>query len=303
MNETGATDSIAKTDFMVIVIFVTSFIKMLFVTTLLIFHVNYILKGLTTYVSNKYEELIAYHGNIYSGRSVKINIYNRLIKKNSHKFDFRLLNTDSTFLMNESRSELSSNRPKIEGLQGYSSVMNASEEDKLVKSSMVNNYITINTNKLEINPGLITRNINSEYIPSNSPPLIPISKMDTNNIVYTDNKGLNKKRQSYEEHNGSLGSSNRRLTKHRTAKATKKPLNKLAQRKKLTDYQAKEKMKENNKYRNNAFGELLSVGSRNLSPNCKPIQAGLPSQNKNKYSFDIINSEGSIFSRPKLKLK
>lgn len=295
--QTGSTDSIAQTDFMIIVVLVTSFIKLLFVTTLLIFHLIYIMRGLTTYVSNKYEELIAYHGNIYSGKSVKVNIFNRVIRKKSQKFDFRLLNNDNTFLVNECRYELSMSKPKIEGALGYSSMMNASEEDKLIKSNMVNNYIVINTNKLEINPSLVSQIQNSDFILSNSKPPIPISKMDTNNVVFTE-EGVKLRKKN--EQGDSLGSSNRRHLKHHTAKASKLS-SKLGQKNNSNANQSKDKAnKENKRYRNTAFDELLNIGANN-SPYCK--QNEVCSSNQNKDTFNIVNSEGNLFTRPKLKLK
>lgn len=73
----------------IILIFVLSFFKGVFVILLICFHSIFVLKGLTTYCTNKYEDLLLFHGNYFSKGSCLKNINNRLCKKISSKINFK----------------------------------------------------------------------------------------------------------------------------------------------------------------------------------------------------------------------
>lgn len=85
---TITTQEVIRKEWVIILIFVLSFLKAMFITTLFIYHYVFITKGITTYENSKYEDLFFFHGNFFSKGSFIKNIYYRLIKKHSHKIDF-----------------------------------------------------------------------------------------------------------------------------------------------------------------------------------------------------------------------
>lgn len=80
-NQNNKEYSFIELDYMVVVIFILSFLTVIFVTTLFSFHISYIIKGLSTYLAYKYEEIILYHGNIFSKVTSCKNFFYRVIKK------------------------------------------------------------------------------------------------------------------------------------------------------------------------------------------------------------------------------
>ena len=132
---------LANEESMSVTILVFSFLMMVFVTTLLVYHIMYALRGLTTYIANKYEEIIQVHGNIYSSNSYVTNVYNRIFKKKTAKFDFRHLEKGEYFTIKNDLSLFDTNEHnakfKIEGIS----------DNKI--NLQVNNYINITSNSIE----------------------------------------------------------------------------------------------------------------------------------------------------------
>jgi len=57
----------------------------------------FVLKGITTYASNKYEDLLYYHGNYFSKNSIFKNIFYRLFRKHSQKVNFRSFSNNNEY--------------------------------------------------------------------------------------------------------------------------------------------------------------------------------------------------------------
>lgn len=92
--------SLTTEKYMNIVIISLSIIKILFVSTLIIFHLIYSSKGINTYLSYKYKELIDFHGNIFSKGSIVKNLINKFLIKKSVFIDFnKSLDCDKYFLI------------------------------------------------------------------------------------------------------------------------------------------------------------------------------------------------------------
>lgn len=290
--------SIAQSDYMIIVIIVVSFIKMLFVTTLFIFHTTYILRGVTTYLNNKYEELIAYHGNIYSSRSMKLNFINRIVKKHTSKFDFKSLGEDKTFLDNGSVPIMKSGSQfKFDNKQQYSSMI-ASEEDKLVKSTNSKTDLTVKVKRI-YQP---SRALSSFKQPSAevNPTEVAVTKFLLNNAFANGMLGganFKKKEANFEDlHNNSYSSSKKGTKKHQSTKANVNT--------KIGKRQTKSTSQEpTDKFKNSAFKELLQVGKNGgVTPYQKKTKKEVMKKLINGYSASIMNSEGNLFQTPKIKI-
>lgn len=139
---------LANKEFVCIIILVISFLACLFVTTLIIFHFVYLTKGISTYITMKYDELLFFHGNIFGNQSCLKNIYIKLFKFNKRK----LVTRKRLKMYYNCNINISTNQIYFKNV--YISLNNNINNDKINNANYINNRVKNNSN-------------NNNYYPSN----------------------------------------------------------------------------------------------------------------------------------------